>query len=138
MNANKIFAVTALKDIPEAKNSLLQAVQELRDRPRTVYLAVVLRGVTQAAFSMTEETAFKAVVANFTSACTPRDGQGRPLANATNFTRYGDCTVRDSWVQRSSRNMTTDVSPSAMLVFSFVCRLNKVPLAPEGGARDSP
>ena len=124
VNAQKIAAVTALKDSLEANNSLRQANQELRDRPRTVYLAVILRGISQASFSMTEETAFKAVIANFTSACTPKDAQGKPLTNASNLTRYGDCTVRDASVQRSARNMTGDISPSAMAVFSYIVAHN--------------
>ncbi len=124
MNAQKIAAVTALKDALEANNSQRLTNQELRDRPRSVYLALTLRGITQAALSMTEETAFKAVLANFTSTCTPRDAQRRPLTNATNLTSYGDCTVRDVAVQRSARNMTGDISPTAMAIFAYIVAHN--------------
>jgi hypothetical protein len=114
VNAQKTAKVSALLAALDANNSVKQALEEQRNSNRSVYLPVILRGVTQSSFTMVEETGCPVQL----HLSLHPEGQEQGPSGLTNLTRLADCAVRNVTVQRSACNKTGDISRTDMVVFS--------------------
>jgi hypothetical protein len=85
--------------------------QEAKDAPRSAFVPLVIKGLQLSEFSMVEETSLKSVLAQYAGAvCTPDPKKGK------NTNKYDKCTVREAWVQRIGKNVTTPLADGTGIV----------------------
>jgi hypothetical protein len=127
-NAKKLKEVQAQQARIDAAAAKAAIEKEAKDLPRSAFVPLVIKGLRLSEFSMKEETSLKSVLAQFAGAvCTPDPKKDK---NA----KYVNCTVRDAWVQRINKNVTTPLADGTGIVVYAKVTTNESAAVPAAAA----
>ena len=115
----KARAVAEAQAKVDAANAKKQAELDEKNKPRTIFMKLILKGIRVSEFGMVEETSFKSVVADVAGVVCNVSATAKPDKAAPK--PYSNCTVRDAFVQRTGANRTIELGDgSGIIVYATI------------------
>lgn len=115
----KARAVAEAQAKVDAANAKKQAELDEKNKPRTIFMKLILKGIRVSEFGMVEETSFKSVLADVAGVVCNVSATAKPDKAAPK--PYSNCTVRDAFVQRTGANRTIELADgSGIIVYATI------------------